>query len=482
MEKKPKKSYVATGLIIVLLSFLISTTGLSFYLLYRDTIYHGVTIENIDVGGLALHEANQKITNYFENRDLKAGVQFIYGDKIWTANTDEIGYTYDYTKSLNEAYEVGRQGNYFERLSIILALYKKNQNINLTSIYDSNKLDAILYNIKRVIDQPTKDATISRKNGIFVISDEKIGLTLNTDKTKALLSARIYELKYDKDINIDLQVESASPRITSESLSTIQDLIGSYSTTFNAANTSRSKNITLAANSINGTVLMPGDIFSFNEVVGPRSRERGYLDAPVIFNGELVEGLGGGVCQASSTIYNATLLSDMKITERIKHSIPSTYVPKGRDATVSYGVLDFKFQSNQSNPIYIECYTKGNQMVTNIYGHKINNRVIRIESVENEFIKRSVETKLDSNLLIGQERVEQEGRDGYRITTYKIIYENGVEVGREQISKDYYKAKNRIIVKGTKKPPKAISNTEEKDGEQKKEQEAGTEPESLREN
>lgn len=478
MEKKPKKSYVITGLIIVLLSFLILTTGLSFYLLYRDTIYHGITIENIDIGGLAFYEANQKIANHFDDKNLEARIHFVYADRTWTVSNDEFGYSYDYTKALNEAYEVGRQGNYFERLSTIISLYKKNQNINLLPIYDSSKIDAILYNIKMDIDQPTEDATINRKNGIFVIADEKIGLKLNANKTKSLLNSRINELKYDKDINIDLQVESEFPRITSESLSTIQDLLGSYSTTFNVSNASRSQNITLAAKAINGIVLMAGDIFSFNDVVGPRSREKGYLDAPVIFNGELVEGLGGGVCQASSTIYNAALLSDLKIVERIKHSIPSLYVPKGRDATVSYGLLDFKFQNNQSHPIYIESYTKGDQMVINIFGRRTNNRIVKIHTVENEFIKRTVETKLDSELLYGQERIEQEGRDGYRVTTYKIVYENNIEVSREQVSKDYYKPRNEIVVKGTKKPPEVTNNAEE-NTEQKEDQEAGTETEPI---
>ena len=472
-EKNTKKSYVTTGLIIVLLSFLVSITGISFYLLYRDTIYNGVTIENIDVGGLDINEARKKISSHFDSKASKE-IQFVYGIKTWNINSADLGYSYDYTRSLNEAYQVGREGNYFERLKIILSLYKEAYNINLTPIYDYGKLDGLIYKIKRDIDQHTRNAAIVRKNGAFEITDEKIGLKLNEDRTKQLLVEKINDLKYDKDVSIDLPVESEPPKITSEILSTIHDILGSYSTTFSASNKTRSKNISIAAGAINGTLLMPGDVFSFNEVVGPRSRERGYQDAPVIFNGELVEGLGGGVCQVSSTIYNAVLLSDMKVVERIKHTIPSTYVPKGRDATVSFGVLDFKFQNNRSYPIYIDSYTRGNQMFINVYGNKTNNRVIKIHTVENEMVKRPLEMKYDSNMLLGQERIEEEGRDGYRVTTYKIIYENGVEVSREQISKDYYKPKKQIIVKGTKKPPKVINKIEEEE-KQKPEEEAGTE-------
>jgi len=462
-EKKIRKSQVATGLIIVLLSFLVSTTGISFYLLQRSTMYSGVTIDHIDVGGLVINEAQNKITTHFDNQNLEGGIQFSYGDSTWDMNTEDMGLTYDYTRALNEAYNVGRQGNYYERLKEIISLYRKPHNIELIPIYDNERLDAFLYNMERNINQLPKDATIIRYNGKFVIADEKVGQKLNTNKAKAMLTEKIMDLKFDKRVGIDLSVETESPRITSEVLSTIDQLLASYSTTFNASNTSRTKNIALSAKAINGTLLMPGDVFSFNEVVGPRSREQGYQDAPVIFNGELVEGVGGGVCQVSSTIYNAVLLSDLKIVERVKHSIPSTYVPKGQDATVSFGVLDFKFQNDFPNPIYIETFTKGNQMHINIYGNRTDSKSVRITSIENEVVKRAVEVKYDNAMLQGQERIEQEGRDGYRVTTYKTTLENGKEVSKEQISKDYYRPQTKIIVKGTKKPPKEIEKTENKE-------------------
>jgi vancomycin resistance protein YoaR len=229
--------------------------------------------------------------------------------------------------------------------------------------------------------------------------------------------------------------------------------LGEYTTQFTAGNKNRTQNIHLASKTINGTVLMPGEIFSFNEKVGPRTASRGYQNAPVIFKGELVDGLGGGICQVSSTIYNAILLSNLNIVERINHSIPSTYVPKGRDATVSYGVLDFKFQNILSQPIYVESFIRGNLLTVKVYGQKIGNKVVRIESREDQVVKRTVEVKFDPNMYQGEEKIEQEGRDGYRITTFKVVLENGVEIERKQITKDYYKPQNQIILKGTKKRP-----------------------------
>ena len=446
-----QKNFVA-GIIIVLLSFLISTTGITFFLIHRDTIYNGVTIENIDMGGLSIAEAGKKIQNHFEDSVVQKKILLKYGDKVWNFSAEDMGYNLNYTKAVNEAYNIGREGNYFERLQKIISLYRSPENVALTPVYDQEKIEKQLSEIKKNIDKPAKNAIIKRENGRFIITPEVTGLHMNLERAKSLILDAVRDQKDISEIAIDLPVEIQSPKITSESLSYINDLLGVYTTQFNAANKNRSQNIILSSNAINGTVLMPNDVFSFNDRVGPRSRDRGYLDAPVIFKGELVEGLGGGVCQVSSTIYNSVLMSNLKIVERVNHSIPSTYVPKGLDATVSYGVLDFKFQNTLSQPVYIESNVHGNQLTIKIYGLKTDNRVVKIETKETEFVKRGTEIKQDPHLLQGMQRVEQEGRDGYKITTYRILYENGVEVERNVVSKDYYRPQKQIIIKGTKKP------------------------------
>ncbi|WP_165916189.1 VanW family protein [Marinisporobacter balticus] len=459
IKDQTKKSNISVGLIIVLLSFLISTTAIASFLIYRDTIHDGVTIENLDIGGLSTTEAKNKIQNHFNKLLTDGQIHFVYGDKTWNASGSDISYDYDYTNAVNEAYNIGRKGNYFERLQIIISLFKNAKDINLTPIYDHEKLDAIIYDIQCAIDKQTKDATIKKKNGQFFIQDEEVGLQLNPEKTKGIFEEALKTYKIQNEIRVELPVETISPKITSESLSTIHDLLGTYSTKFNANNASRTENIRLAAKTMNGTVLMPTEVFSFNEVVGPRSKEQGYQTAHVIFKGELVDGLGGGVCQASSTLYNAALLSNLEMVERYKHTIPSTYVPKGRDATVSYGVLDFKFKNRFAYPIYIESYVQNNVMQVKIYGHKTDNKIVKIQSEENEVIKMPLEIKYDSNLPEGEEKIEQKGRNGYKVTTYSNIYEKGKILERKQISKDYYKPQKQIIIKGTKKS--AVSNIQE---------------------
>jgi len=180
--------------------------------------------------------------------------------------------------------------------------------------------------------------------------------------------------------------------------------MGTYSTKFNSSQKERSYNISLSSNAIDGTILLPGDVFSFNEIVGPRSTSAGYKTAPVIFEGELVDGIGGGVCQVSSTIYNSVLKSQLGVVERVNHSIPSTYVPKGLDATVAYGFLDFKFKNTTDFPIYIESFVNKNILTVNIYGHQTNNREVKliskVDNVIQHFKATFVKSMLNVNLRL----------------------------------------------------------------------------------
>lgn len=455
VNNEVKKSNKAKGLMIVLLSFLIALTGILFFLLHRDTIYKVITIEGIEVGGLPIQKAQQRIEDNFQESATHKKIIFTFKDKVWDIHSNEIGYTYDYKKAVQEAYKVGREGSYFKRLQEIMRLYKAPQNISLLPIYDHDKLDTVITTIQEDIDRPTQNATVMRKNGRFIVKKEESGLQLDTNRLKNLIQEDMKKYKDQNEVHIMLPVKIQHPKITSENLSQIKDLLGTYSTQFNSQKKERSQNIALAAKTMNGTVLMPGEIFSFNKVVGPRTKDKGYQNAPVIVNGELIEGLGGGVCQVSSTIYNAALISNLKIVERTKHTIPSSYVPKGRDATVSYGVLDFKFQNNFSYPIYIESYAGAGRITVNLYGYKTDHRTIKIESGPEEVVKRPVEVQYDSNVPEGVEQIKQRGRDGYKVGIYKVTYENQKEIERKQISKDFYKPQKQIVIKGNKKISKS---------------------------
>jgi vancomycin resistance protein YoaR len=423
----------------------------SLIVINRDSIHDGIYVENVDVGGLSIIEAADKIETVLNKTEGKEKLRLRYRDKIWKFTADELSLQYDLLKAANEAFLIGRRGNYLNRFATVIELLKDPRNISLKPSVDMEKLDAILNSISKEINRPAKEAQVERRDGKFIIRDEVLGLKLDKEKTIERIQEAFMNSGYKDIVEINLMVKTASPKYTSKMLSYIRDLLGSYTTKFNSAIKGRSYNIALSSKAINGTVLLPNEIFSFNEIVGPRTVNNGYKTAPVIFRGELVDGIGGGVCQVSSTIYNSVLKSRLGIVERVNHSIPSTYVPMGLDATVSYGVLDFKFKNTTDYPIYIESFVKGNELTVNIYGHETKKQDVKVMSKVNDVIEKDTEIIFDSNMYEDEKVVKDKGRNGYRVSSYMIIYENGREVERKLLSKDYYPPSKQIIIKGTKK-------------------------------
>ncbi len=252
-------------------------------------------------------------------------------------------------------------------------------------------------------------------------------------------------------LDVTLTVLVAKPAITSAMLGDLREL-GGYSTHF--AMGDRGSNIALAARHINGTLLAPGQIFSYNKVVGPRVESAGFKDAPVIVKGELVPGVGGGICQVSSTLYNAVLLSDLKIAHRAHHAFPVHYLPAGRDATVVDGAIDFQFQNNTAAPIYIAASSGGGHLSFRILGKKTPGKSVAIELANHEILPTPPpKTVSDPTLYAGTRRFKDRGHRGHRVDVYRIVKQNGVVVKRELISRDHYRAFAPLILTGTRPRP-----------------------------
>lgn len=239
-------------------------------------------------------------------------------------------------------------------------------------------LDGILLDIKKynafsekIANEVYREPKNARVDELGMIKPENIGYRLNKQ--------RFTELFYtyytgDGPSTIEVPIQTIYPRITSELLSTISvEQIGQYRTYYKTRNEERSHNISLAIESINNHVVFPGETFSFNEVVGKRTKEKGYLPAPVIVRGELTEGIGGGICQVSSTLYNAVDLAGLEIVQRYTHSRHVPYVPPGRDATVSWYGPDFKFKNKYNQPILIRAKTYQGKVMIMIYSSEMIN-------------------------------------------------------------------------------------------------------------
>lgn len=322
----------------------------------------------------------------------------------------------------------------------------ENKNIIITIPVENIEPDEIdLEKIRNEIYKEPEDAYVSKNpttvhphvNGVdFDISIEEAKKLLEEDKTEYTIPLKItVPSKTVKDLG-----EEAFP-----------DLIATYTTRYDASNKNRSNNLTIAASKINGTILMPNEVFSYNQVVGERTIAAGYKAAGAYAGGKVVQDIGGGICQISSTIYNTALLANLEIVDRSNHQFQTSYVPVSRDATVSWGALDFKFKNTRSYPIKIEASAKNGIAKVSFYGIKeeteyevvIQSKVLSYTPYTTKYIE-------DSTLEQGKEVVEQSGYNGCKSEAYRILKLNGEIVSKTLLSRDTYDPMQRIVRRGTK--------------------------------
>lgn len=251
--------------------------------------------------------------------------------------------------------------------------------------------------------------------------------------------------------NCTIPLKVLSPNVTTNQIGpeAFPDLLGEFSTTYNAGNYNRSTNISLASAKIDGIVIMPGEVFSYNKTVGQRTAAAGFKSAGVYVNGQVSTGIGGGICQVSSTLYNAVLLANLEIVERTNHYFNPGYVPAGKDATVSWGGPDFKFKNNRDYPIKIVCSGTGGKVNFKIWGlHSDDDYEVVVESKYIQSIPYKTIHQHDASLAKGASKVIESGSNGCKTETYKILKKNGTVVSRTLISRDTYNPHNRVVAVG----------------------------------
>ncbi|MGK9252666.1 VanW family protein [Paenibacillus humicus] len=255
-----------------------------------------------------------------------------------------------------------------------------------------------------------------------------------------------------------LQMKAVLPKVTLASLREegIDRLIASFTTDYSASSQGRAFNVSETARTLNGWLMKPGDVFDYGEVIRITERETGYREAPVILNGQLTPGIGGGICQVSSTLYNAVLLAGLDIVERRNHSLPVSYLPLGRDATFADGVINFRFRNSTGKHILIQTSSGDGKLTVKLYGTLPPdvNYEIRTETVRS--LSPAVQLKPTSLLAPGESQVLTPGKKGYVVDTYRIRYVKGKETSRLRISRDTYKAQPEIVGIG-QQPGRAAS-------------------------
>jgi len=290
-----------------------------------------------------------------------------------------------------------------------------------------------------------QDASYKIENQKLTIIDEKTGVDIDVAKAKEIIESTPGDV-------VRIPVILTNPEVTAEKINAelFPDLLATYSSNYSASNVSRSHNVALSSQLISNTVLAPGDVFSYNDTVGPRTAARGFREAGVYVGNKVEQGIGGGICQVSSTLFNTVVLSDLKIVYRTNHSLPVSYVPLGRDATVSYGSIDFKFSNSTNAPIKIVASASNGKNVVSIYGTKQHpGRTIEITTECTGTYAPKVKTVEDPELAVGVVEVDEEGSKGSSYVTYKITKENGAVVKSEVLTKSTYSGTDRVERVGT---------------------------------
>ncbi len=452
MTTKPVAKNIIIFLGVIVLFSIIGTVTLNAAFTVTNDVYGGVRVGDIDVGGLTLSEAENKIAAAFDDWTKHEPITLVHKDKRWTITAGEINLSIDAAALAKEAYAVGRTGYIFQQLQERYLAINRGHIIPLAVGYDAGKLHARVAAIAAEIDREPRNASLKVVANFSVTrTADAIGLKVDIAKTLADIAAG---LNTKIPFKLQLTVAELKPAITARDLEGIDGVIGSYATQFSLEDKNRTENIVIAARQLNGSIVRQGETFSFNTNVGPRLAQNGYKIAPVFINGKLVPDWGGGVCQVSSTLYNAVLLADMKIEERTPHFRPPAYVPLGQDATVADNYLDFKFSNTSGHNIYIISDVAGDQVNIHILGRlQSNPPEIHIVAADKKVWEPNTVIKQDPKLELGKEVVEVEGQKGFLISTYRVKYSpSGRETGRELLATDEYQPEDRVVRVGTKTP------------------------------
>ncbi len=296
-----------------------------------------------------------------------------------------------------------------------------------------------------------QDSTITRKNGAFQITEEQKGYAMDVDKTVPKVEEM---LEQNTGGTIEPEITITEPKVTKADNEKVTDLIGTYSTTYSANAAGRNENLRVGCANIDGTVIAPGEVFSMNVGLGPQTYANGYKDAGVYVNGKVEQGVAGGVCQVTSTLYNAVILAELEVVERYPHSMTVGYVPLGRDAAVAGDYKDLKFRNDTEYPVYLEAYARDGKVVCNLYGHEIHDagHKVDFEMVFDGTIPKPAEkVTQDATKPEGYRQVTYTGKTGSKVSTYKIITENGKQISKEWFSSSTYRATADEVTVGTKK-------------------------------
>lgn len=512
-ETKSKFGIILLISTIIILVLAILSTIFAIVNMQNQKIIKGTKIEQIDVSNMTKEEAQKTIEEIYSTKDEKE-IYLTHDEYEVTTTYKALEVKFKIDEAVEKAYEIGRSGNLFQDNFNILKDWIKGTNIELEATIDNDMINQVEQNINNSIEGAVVQASYYRKDNEdkLVITAGKEGFKVDSQKFYEKLCEIISE-QVDTDLleiplitvqpdDIDIEkihqevykeatdayyttnpftiypevegvnfdIENAKilleeekeeyeipltitkPNKTTKDIGTeaFPDLLATFSTKYQASNVNRTTNLRLASNKINGTVLLPGEEFSYNKIVGERTVAAGFKEAAVFNAGKVENGLGGGICQISSTLYDAVVMANLDVTVRRNHQFVTSYVKAGADATVVWGSQDFKFKNSRTYPIRITSTVQGGVATVQVWGVKEETEYeITIETKKTATIPYTTQYIQTSDLPAGQQKVVQAGNNGQKIEAYKVTKLNGQVISRTLLSKDTYNAMKKIVQVGT---------------------------------
>lgn len=444
-EKKKNSAIRKVFLFLMAIAVLLVVVECIDVVRHKNRIYPGVTISGITVAGLNKDEVSNVIKPVIE--------KMIYSNRVFTFENEEfiihpkeqLDANVELAGVIENAYSVCRRGSIIEKIKERFLALKHGFDVSLSLKFQKDKLKKIFENISQNIQRNPKEAFLNH-NRIF---ESETGIKLDIEKFNKIFISNLNEIdesKYRMEIPVIVEKPEVNTIDILEKIG-MKHSLSDYSTSVAGKEDNTIFNITLAAELVNGVIIKPEEVFSFNEYVGPAEKEDGFKESTIIANGKFVNGYGGGVCQVASTLYNALILGNFNIIERYNHSVygdATTYVPLGRDSGIFYGYKDLRFKNNYDEEIVIFAKKMGDILRVVILGKNENKTEVEVISKDKKVTDYEIVREKDENLGKGQEFIAQEGVNGYEIKTYRIIRQDGTEK-IELLSSDKYNSVPMII-------------------------------------
>lgn len=445
-------------LLILSCCVILAAVGLWFGFLYfyvnqteKNVVCENIYIGLNDVSGMKKGEVQETLEQNLETYKSQT-IELRVGEQSTEVLFGELGLGMKDIKSLaEEAVNYGKRGSLWKRFQEIRKLKKEKLVLEEGFVLEEEMAAAVITEHAVPLEVRAKDATITYAEGGFQITEEEQGNKVNIAKSLEIIEEYLNEEWDYKTASVALIEEVEEPKVKAEDLQSIQDVLGSFWT--NAGSGQRKNNLKRAAQLLNGLVVMPGEEVSVEAVLKPFTAENGYVEAGAYQNGKVVQSMAGGICQVSTTLYNALLYAEVEITQRYAHSMTVNYVKPSRDAAIAEGSKDFKFKNNYETPILIQGQIdSSNHLQFYIYGKETRpeNRKVEYESEVVEREEHATKYVADSGSRLGAMQEEGSGVDKVTARLWKVIYEDGKEVSREVWNNSYYRSSDVTVKVGVK--------------------------------